>query len=394
MGINIGIDFTKYLPSPLRKYDIWVQFIQTVQKVYTDFFNAVINPIVDQYDIDLMTIEQHQNFLKFTGHPYSTYEGYTSTLPYFKKQSETIQERIQYKNFRYNYLSIYYVYNLIGDAFPMYFEDYLIPIYNWNSNNEKDAIIDTLDSGDDNVAFFQSYFSDGMQIPTIDDSNFPNVDEKFAVYLDPKNDNVGDGFLDDDTGKSTILDPSTILDKLTRNILLNYTYKQVENENDFLREETVRAFYNDTRISKRRTERLYYEPSIDIFHNSTQYDVETTEYENFVSGEVGAEQNTILLTSESFEPSAVVSIHFGNNKYSTLNSGIVDVQSLVQVSSGVLIQEDNYVRPFINPLQTQENFNEVAFYSQDSGILMYTTLPNVIYNDNMYGSFRFNFNEI
>jgi hypothetical protein len=230
-----------------------------------------------------------------------------------------------------------------------------------------------------------------MQVETIDDPAYETIDDQYPVYQYPIHSNLPEGFLDDETGTSEELDPESELDKLVRNVLLNYTYKKVENENDFLSENTVRAFYNDSRIMKRRTERLYYEPQIELFYGS-QDEVITTTYESF-DGTTSASQKTILLNGGVL-PSAVNKVIFGNNHFDIITPAITNVDSEVLiVTNEFLIKDDigGYLRPRIVPKQQMINFNEVAFFDIDDNIILYTSLPNVIYNSEMYGSFRFDF---
>jgi hypothetical protein len=256
----------------------------------------------------------------------------------------------------------------------------------WDLDEDPTAI-ETLDSGGDNILYYEfvKIQSETFQF----DGN--SLNQSFPVYDSPSSTGFSDSFLD--SSNPLTLDDSSPVTFITRNILVTWEYPLVENATEFLSDETLRAFYLDTQRLKRATETLYYEPIVNVSYN-TSGTVNTTTYNNFEET-ITAEQKTLLIGSET-DLQNVTTIRLGSGSITSFPAPSYCVSGVVlEITSGDIIYDENtFTNPFLRKRTRGKddipNFTEACFMTADSGIVLYSTFPEVKYHADMYDGIRFN----
>ena len=137
----MSIDFKKLLPANLRE-SRWGEFLEAIQAVMSTIKSDKIDIIENQFNIDLMTdadIIKMRDYLGYTFLSFTDNVGYTETTRYLKRQILTVVPRILNRNNLKAYKYNFYIYDLIGSIFPMYYDsdnELLIPKNDWQSFDE------------------------------------------------------------------------------------------------------------------------------------------------------------------------------------------------------------------------------------------------------------------
>lgn len=390
------LEFVNFLPNNMRGVDRWAEFVSVFQDVTKEFTEDNINILLDQFNKDLMDQDDFINLSINLGWDIIYGEGWTSNLEYFKRQCLTIVPRILNKTTRNSYAYNFWPFNLVGDVFPFYESDAtgsfsLEPFWDfWDLNEDPDSIL-TLDSGLDNILFYSKESIESSSFQFDGDA----LNQQFPIYGTPRIDGFPLSFLD--SNNPPTLDDTSRIRFITRNILVTYAFPLIENSNEFLSSETLRAFYGDTQRLKRVTETLYYEPVLDLQYNTDNTSV-TTSYENFEQTET-ANQETILIGSVlDFEN--VTSILLGSGQVADINIGPYCVDGVVlEIGSGdIIYDEETLTVPFFRKRTRSEDiipdFTEACFLNEASGVILYSKFPEIKYDSNMNCGIRFNLIEV
>jgi hypothetical protein len=386
----MGVNYQKLLPSSMRNTR-WGQFARAYQTLIEQEIKPnSIDPIKNQYDEELMTSDECIANIISLGWQLSTYEGYTSTLEYLKKELYTITKRVLHKTTRKAYFYTYYIYNMTGDVFPLFsqIDTSLLPMTNWWIFNENFSPINTLDSGDDNILYYiTNFFDTGTSFDT--GSTF---DTLIPVYTNPHSTGLANTTLD--AADLFELDAESTIISSVRDIELFFTFDFIENISEFISTYTVKAFENDLYQTKKATEILFYTPLliINAYLNHTEQD---TTYYNYTQT-ISALQRSILIGTNI---STAATIRFGTGSHTIINNSITDVQNYsYQVSGSNLLLTTNpidntpiYTKK-IYPFNKMTSFSEIAVWDSGNNCLLYATFPTINFPTKIYSNFALSFN--
>jgi len=380
----MAIDYKKLLPSILRDTR-WGQFMEAYQSIIADIKTEKIDPILDQFDIEKMSETELISACDRFGFNLSVYEGYSSTTPYYIKELLTIVPRILYKNCRKGYWCIYYVFNLIGDIYPVMknFDTTLEPYTTWWVDNENPVIFEALDDGDPNILYYiYANFDTSFSF----DSGL-TFDKKFPVYSSTPQKNIPDTTLDADDFLT--LDGTSDIDLIIRYILFSFKFMYIENEDEFLSIYSVKALENDVKQHKRGTEYIIYEPSL-IINASTSELITTYTSEDGLSI---ATQNSILIGTDL---SDISKIRFGTGRHTTINGSITDVQTFsfeIDYSDFTVLDSNLLafkMRKTLYERQKMEgSFSEIAIIDSGSNCVLYSKFPTIHFPVNLFSNIKF-----
>lgn len=386
----IEVDLTQLIPSNLKK-EQWIQFFQAFQSILSEIKVDKIDIIKTQYIIEQMTEDQILNLANQFGHFIYSLEGYTSEIDYLRKEVLTIIPRIINRNTRKGYKYLGHIFNLVPEVYPLLYENssYLTPYTSWWDSNENLDIVDILDKDGDNLLFFIPKKADDSSIQ-IDAGQ--SSEQFIYIYDKPKNEGWDIIYLDEGDIFPN-LDMEAQLDNITRHLLLQYKFRFVESKKQYMSANTAKVFYLDATKIKRKTELLYFEPYITINTNDDKT-VTNQEIEKYDKSEV------TYLKSQLYKDnlSGIAYIHIGDGSQK-FNSPVKDVANLVYNlnSSGEIDieEQDNLTikfRPKITQKQKLQNMSEIALWDSNSGCILYATFPEIVYNEDMYGSIFFDVN--
>lgn len=395
MSVEINFKFERLLPSAMRGVERWRDWTAAYQELFTEFFSGEVNPILNQTNINEMSKSDISAFSEMFGFTIYNYEGYTDTLQYFQREISSIPKRIQNRSILDGYLWTYYVYYLNGTIYPLSDteNDGLFPVLDWYTNDENPEAITTLDYDDVNILYYLPYGTDTGGI-SIDAGR--KFDEKFVVLGADFETSLVNSTLDEERVQN--LDESTIIDLISRNILLNYKFLLCENAAEFISTNTAKAFYNDAERMKRVTETLYYEPIMDI--NFTTNNALTVTNYNYYDDKstVANTQETMLLRGSNITGSNIERIQFGIGRHGTISPSIIGVQNQVLEISGenILTETSGNVESLRRKLLssgTMPDFSEIALFDV-SGCVLYSTFPTVRYYEKMYSNAKLSLVEV
>lgn len=369
----MSVNFKNLLPSAMRNVR-WGQLAQAYQSIWDDLLEQKINPILNQLDLDQATTAEIKLIFQKFGFSLSSYEGFTSTTNYYKREALTLAIRIMYKTARNSYLYTLFIYNLLGDIYPLYLNetDGLLPITDWWENNEFSTVIDELDIGDENIL----YYSGGI-----------------PVYDTPQSSGFSNTTLDADD--LLTLDTLSNVNSITRYLLLSFRYSFIENELEFLSDYTVKALVSDVNQVKKATETVFFEPNLFLFSN-VEESVRVTNYFDY-DQTISGSQKSILIDTNYLSGCDI--IQFGTGSISEINSYISGVQTLsysFPFSQFINSTPDgatytSYRKKFTYP-QKLTKFSEIALM-QSGQCLFYSTFPEVNFPDTMNSNIQLSFQE-
>jgi hypothetical protein len=374
------VNFKNLLPVAMRTTR-WGQLAQAYQTIWDDLIDEKINPILNQLDIDNATTDEIKLLFQKFGFNLSSYQGFCSTDEYYKREAITLALRILYKTARNSFLYTLYIYNLLGDIFPLYTDETtgtLFPIDDWWENNEFTTVLDELDAGEENIL----YYSGGQ-----------------PVYDDPRSTGFSTTTLDADDFPT--LDMQSNVDAITRYLLLSFKYLFVEDATQFLSQYTIKALVNDISQVKKATETPFFEPNLFINFNDDK-SVRTTVYNNYEQNLSGVSQESIYISGSL---STMYKIKFGTGRHNIIDNSITDVQiasfevlasqltncthASSEYTSGVS-SYTSYRKQFTYPQKLTE-FSELSLMHISGGCLGYSTFPVVKFPTNMNSNIQLSF---
>ena len=186
----MSIDFKKLLPSNLRDTR-WGEYLEALQAVMSEIKSSKIDIIENQFNIDIMTdddIIKMRDYLGYVFLSFTETDNYTDTTRFLKRQIQTVVPRILNRNNLKAYQYNFYIYDLIANLYPMYYDDeneILIPKNDWLTFDEiPEGVIDTLDAGGDNILYYDEDLQPVYDVPQetgfddqyLDTDSFPTLD--------------------------------------------------------------------------------------------------------------------------------------------------------------------------------------------------------------------------
>jgi len=366
------MDLKNLLPSSMRDTR-WGDLIAVIQSMILEYKQQNIDRMKTQWDLDKMDETDIENMSNYFGYKIYKRDGYTSSLPYLRKQAETIVPRITHRNTRQGYQYVLYCYNFSGDIYPI--ADNALFLYPYTSIwdiiivNPANAI---LDPEGENIL----YYIGGVPIY---DQNLP----------DPAL--VGDT-LDGDITYFLDVPVSAALN-LKRAILVSYDFLNVEDSIEGVSTtNTLTAFYEDIKRIKKATEVIYFEPRINIKTNidnsltiKSYYNYDRTAQYNIESKRI----NNLYF--------APVTVQFGNGSYAVVDDTITGVNSLVAsyniLNDMILYNSSNIkleVRKRIVEFQKLGAISEIALLDLSGNCIYYAKFPLIKWLPEMYSSYYVN----
>lgn len=355
------ISFKNLLPKILQDTR-WGELIEVWQSIYVNIKEDKINPIFNQYHRDYISTEELYDLANMFGFYIKSDGGYTLTRGFLLKELETLVPRIKAKATRNCYILQGVPFNLISRGYNVLFDDtYSNPLENTIIYRSDESLVG------------------GSFIGT--------------TYLDREHDGLSPSYLD--TYYFPSLDSDEILTLVTRNFIFNYIHKCTENSTEFMSLNTLTVLMNDINQFKRMTDRCYYEPYlfINLNSNRTQTNKQWVDYTDTNS----AIQRSILIANSL---SDFGSIRFGTGGYTTLTTGITDVQTYNGYtityndanidSSGKIETSTHYnFRRRIVELQKIPAFSELIILNGSGSPILYSTFPLIQWNSNMFNNVKF-----
>jgi hypothetical protein len=374
------VNFKNLLPTAMRPTR-WGQLAQAYQTIWNDLINEKVKPILQQLDIDNATNDEIKLIFQQFGFNLSSYQGFCSLNEYYRREALTLATRILYKTTRNSFLYTMYIYNLLGDIYPLYLDTItlLTPITDWWSHNEFSLSLNILDAGEYNILYYSG---------------------ETPVYGTPKESGFSTTTLDSDTFLT--LDQQSNVDTITRYLLLSFKYLFVEDSTQFLSQYTLKAFADDISQVKKATEIPFFEPNLFINFNNDK-SIKTTTYNDYEQSLSGVSQQSIIISGTSL--SNFYKIKFGIGRHVEINNSIVSVQvSSFELLASQLVNcthttseytsgASSYVsyRKLFNYPQKLTEFSEMSLMHVSGGCLAYSTFPIVKFPTNMNSNIQLSF---
>lgn len=385
--------YKNLLPKNMRNTP-WGELMEVYQELLNQVKEEKVYPINRQFNVDEATEEELRNLAFMFGFDLSIYSGYTQTSHYLIKEIKTIVPRILKKTTRKGYKYILHIFNLIGDVYPTTYDaPYLITIYDYESLITGGAGVTILDQEADNILYM---------IPSVSfDVNFvfdeATLDVETPVYGDPATTGLPPAFLDTPEFPALDLSYSSGGTTITRHLVLGYKHKFIENANEFLSINTLKALYNDVFQMKRKTEIIHFEPELHI-RVSDDNSLHRITYLSFDGLEEAYQYSKLIPYATSFEN--ISTIRLGSGSYTP--EEILDIDSLSNIQIPVIefdqeteMLETNLISTeydcstkIIEKTKISYPITEIGFFNSSGHLTMYSTFPTIQWTEKMYASLR------
>lgn len=389
----MSFNFKKLLPSGIRD-TIYGDIITVTKSIIDDINSEKTDRIKYRNNIDTINDDEIKDLAEKFGFALTTLDGYTSTSEYLKREIETVVKRITNKTTINAYKYIFYIFNLLGNVYLLFLEenDELTPWLNWLTYEETEEQILYLDADEDIVYYYTVTSTGTFDSGSTFDSGGTFDSSTLTPYPDPP---IVTGepllYLDQDVPDDWTLDFGDIAGSLTRHFLLSYDFIFVENETEFMSNETLLALYNDIVQAKRKVEIPHFEAKISLTVNNDNTENITT-YTN-EQETLTATKNTILIGSDF---STVTYIKVGTGSIATLDLSITDLATPVQTIS---LDDMNLVDATATTLAYREKIyqdktfdyaiTEIGFFDVSNNCIMYAKFPIIQFNEKMLSSIYF-----
>jgi len=380
------IQFKKYLPSIMQQTR-WGTLIDVWQEiVYNNIKTNIVEKIINQYDIDLMDETDIQGLFQYFGYNCLTLTGYTETFDFIKKELFTLVPRIQKKSTQDYFILQGIPFNLISNAYNLYY-DTVNNNYIPNLTNEYSVIYGTEVLDREHYYLFLDYIFKTDQNNIVDFDPIIQTDNVYAVeQYQPIQ--LSETYLDEYDFSQ--LDSLLYITQITKNILFIYYHKYVENENEFLSENTLKSLVNDINQFKKLTDRIYYTPELQISINQNKeltiqplYNYQLQKISSIKSILISDDLNSLLL------------IRFGKGAHTTIDTSITDVFDFYFEKSiendCFIIEQENNTLSFILKIEELQHFDyitEFILINKSNNAMVYATFPKIQWLDNMYSSIK------
>ena len=380
------IQFKKYLPSIMQQTR-WGTLIDVWQEiVYNNIKTNIVEKIINQYDIDLMDEADIKRLFQYFGYNCLTLTGYTETFDFIKKELFTLVPRIQKKSTQDYFILQGIPFNLISNAYNLYY-DTVNNNYIPNLTNEYSVIYGTEVLDREHYYLFLDYIFKTDQNNIVDFDPIIQTDNVYAVeQYQPIQ--LSETYLDEYDFSQ--LDSLLYITQITKNILFIYYHKYVENENEFLSENTLKSLVNDINQFKKLTDRIYYTPELQISINQNKeltiqplYNYQLQKISSIKSILISDDLNSLLL------------IRFGKGAHTTIDTSITDVFDFYFEKSiendCFIIEQENNTLSFILKIEELQHFDyitEFILINTSNNAMVYATFPKIQWLDNMYSSIK------
>jgi len=380
------IQFKKYLPSIMQQTR-WGTLIDVWQEiVYNNIKTNIVEKIINQYDIDLMDETDIQGLFQYFGYNCLTLTGYTETFDFIKKELFTLVPRIQKKSTQDYFILQGIPFNLISNAYNLYY-DTINNNYIPNLTNEYSVIYGTEVLDREHYYLFLDYIFKTDQNNIVDFDPIIQTDNVYAVeQYQPIQ--LSETYLDEYDFSQ--LDSLLYITQITKNILFIYYHKYVENENEFLSENTLKSLVNDINQFKKLTDRIYYTPELQISINQNK-ELTIQPLYNYQLQKISSIKS-ILISDDLNSP---LRIRFGKGAHTTIDTSITDVFDFYFEKSiendCFIIEQENNTLSFILKIEELQHFDyitEFILINKSNNAMVYATFPKIQWLDNMYSSIK------
>ena len=380
------IQFKKYLPSIMQQTR-WGTLIDVWQEiVYNNIKTNIVEKIINQYDIDLMDETDIQGLFQYFGYNCLTLTGYTETFDFIKKELFTLVPRIQKKSTQDYFILQGIPFNLISNAYNLYY-DTINNNYIPNLTNEYSVIYGTEVLDREHYYLFLDYIFKTDQNNIVDFDPIIQTDNVYAIeQYQPIQ--LSETYLDEYDFSQ--LDSLLYITQITKNILFIYYHKYVENENEFLSENTLKSLVNDINQFKKLTDRIYYTPELQISINQNK-ELTIQPLYNYQLQKISSIKS-ILISDDLNSP---LRIRFGKGAHTTIDTSITDVFDFYFEKSiendCFIIEQENNTLSFILKIEELQHFDyitEFILINKSNNAMVYATFPKIQWLDNMYSSIK------
>lgn len=343
---NKMLNLIKLLPSNIRSVRQYQDIIKTYQSyLYNDVFNEMLR-FKTRFNPTTISDEDIMLSLYDFGHNLSQGDGYTSTSRYLRREFETLIKRIRNKGTEPSYQYLFYVFDLIGEVFPLLLQTdgSMMAWTTWLTSDDLDGAPFQLDAGHT---------------------------------------------LDEPTGGLNYwnLDAGAIANNTTRHFLISFIPRYIENATQFISVDTMSAFFNDVSQNKRKVEIPHYEYRLYADASSTGI-MNPFVWADY-TGTLSFTQQSVKTVASASDFSGATYIRFGNSARSTVDSSITDVQSFVQeialTSMDVKLQDSNhlYFKNKIFPTTKLFDYSEIAVMDSSHNCIFYSKFPEIVFDPRM-----------
>lgn len=416
------VNFKKLLPSILRNTK-WGDLASVTQSMDFSLRDAVYKPIYNRFTYDHASKEELVSTGKMLGWNILCFPGtYTDTMDFVRKEVSTITKRILCKNSKKSYKYVSYAFGMDDEVYSMMYNSSgkllgkLNTLYSIESQSSNATLV--TDQESDNL-----YYNAPVLDWNLDGSKFfldnnTALDYTVSVYGDPRSTGLKEAFTDTDgaletDAPSTSKNTGQITTSFTRNITYAYHHKYLESSDEWLSGYSLLSFQNDIDQIHKATERVYYEPWIQIEPSAISGEMSSQAYYNYdrtISGTI----DSMYLGSSLLDAQY---IHFGTGNQSisgTISPSITGVAEFSYcVPSGVpsgLVSSSipsgvagwNF---YNNPTSTHLDFDfilsefnkfkpftELSVLDTNSGLICYASFPKVQWASSMYSNIRVQIN--
>lgn len=335
------MDFRKWLPKAMRDTR-WADIVEVFQKVAMEEVKVTaLDTLRTRLFFETMTNDDLLDLAYKFGFAITQGNGYTATSKYLSKEVHTILARIRSKTTRQCHPYQFYVFNLIGEVYPLRRVSpiELRPKLDWVSNNP-----------------IQAEYS-------LDDGH--TLDEDWT------------------------LDQNSIFGTFTRHFLLQFRPQFVEDADNFFTVDTMTAYLQDVEQFKKATEFPHFELILQPTASAIAQTVETKVYEDEAQT-LTTNQETVVAGGDL---SQVKFLRFGNGAATGLNAmtpasnpvaaSLVQQFDISDSSEWVIEGQtttDLLVRTLIRKdtkFLANQSYSEIAFHDASNNLIMYTKFPKV-----------------
>lgn len=377
------VNFREFLPKYMLKSP-WASFIDVYQSISEDIRDMVTDRMKYRYNIEQINEDELRDLIFRFGYDLPSFNGYTSTTPYLKRQAQSTIPEIKNKTTNLSYQYIYYVYNLIGFVYPLRFIDgKLYPNKDPNGTTTGPSNILEFDQEDPFILFYVGLiaYPNNPPIP----SGLPPL--FFDSFDDPN-----------PAARAIFFDGNDQL-QFTNHFILSYQFRFIESTEIFASSNTMKSLYENVSQNKRIIECPHYQPRI-IFNLDSGGGITTTTYTT-EDGLQSSLMETILCNGFT-DVSTVAKIQYGTGGFVNPPNTITGVQSIAitqvlstdylitnQTTTNLeceLLSEEYYIQDFGGSYQ----FSEIALLNSLDVCVAYARFPSVIFDPRMWNTVYIN----
>lgn len=319
------VNFRDLLPGYLKNTR-WDDIISTWQTLIDDWKLQVLNRIKDRFDFNKANQEEKEDSIFRLGYDLPKYDGYTNSELYVNKQLSNLSKQIKNKTTPISYDYMYYIFNLIGNVYPMRFGDgKLRPAKQIGATFERpDRQVLFFDQ---DLPFIQFYINNDPTLPFPDN---PPIETGLPVLLFDSLDEP------DPLAQALFFDGNEEIE-YTGHFVLAYNNKLAETPTDFITPETAKAMYESVEQIKRKIEVPHYQYLLRFAFNPYNATPNPRIEYYITADEMNTAQVESIIVSPTDRLIDVSKIQLGIGSHATLTNSLTGVQ----VPSTELIELNN-----------------------------------------------------